>query len=143
MQVLVISVAGVQSSGKSTLLNTIFGINLETSIGCCTRGVNMALVPSQGEWQAKSDYILVIDTEGLCNPVFTEEKWYDRHNNWLATLAILSPDVCCLLSNNEDDTIVRTVLPFAMLCHHNAKETPIPDSTPVTLCLSTTKSTQG
>ena len=72
MQVLVISVAGVQSSGKSTLLNTIFGINLETSVGCCTRGVNMALVPSQGEWQAKSDYILVIDTEGLCNPIFTD-----------------------------------------------------------------------
>ena len=83
----------------------------------------MALVPSVGEWQAKSDYILVIDTEGICNPNFMEEKWYNHHNNWLATLAILSPDVCCLLSNNEDDTIVRTVLPFAMLCHHNAKET--------------------
>ena len=96
---------------------------MDTSVGCCTRGVNLALVPSQGDWNAKSDYILIMDTEGICNPNFKEEPWYDHHNNWLATLAILGPDVCCLLSNNEDDTLVRNVLPFAMLCHHNAKGT--------------------
>ena len=96
---------------------------METSVGCCTRGVNLALVPSQGEWKAKSDYILIMDTEGICNPNFKEELWYDRHNNWLATLSILGTDVCCLLSNNEDDTILRDVLPSAMLAHHKAEDT--------------------
>ena len=96
---------------------------METSVGSCTRGINIALIRSEGEWQAESDFILVMDTEGLCNPNFMGEKWYNRHNNWLAALSILGPDVCCLLSNNEDDTVVRTVLPFAMLCHHNAQET--------------------
>ena len=96
---------------------------METSVGSCTRGINVALIPSEGEWRAKSDFMLVMDTEGLCNPNFMGEKWYNRHNNWLAALAILGPDACCLLSNNEDDTVVRTVLPFAMLCHHNAQET--------------------
>ena len=27
-----------------------------------------------------------------------------------------------LTANNEDDTVVRNVLPFAMLCHHNAQD---------------------
>ena len=96
---------------------------METSAGCCTRGVNIALVPSTGDWQAKADFILVMDTEGLCNPNFQDEPWYDHHNNWLASLAILAPDACCLVSNNEDDTVVRNVLPFAMLCHHNSQKT--------------------
>ena len=96
---------------------------MATSAGCCTRGVNLALVPSTGEWKAKHDYILLMDTEGICNPEFMDEPWYNHHNNWLATLALLGSDVCCLLSNNEDDTMVRTVLPSAMLAHSNAKDT--------------------
>merc|ERR1712029_186402 len=64
-----------------------------------------------------------MDTEGICNPEFMDEPWYNHHNNWLATLALLGSDVCCLLSNNEDDTMVRTVLPSAMLAHSNAEDT--------------------
>ena len=96
---------------------------METSMGGCTRGINIALVPSEGNWEAQCDYVMLMDTEGLCNPNFAEEPWYNHHNNWLAALSILGPDVCCLLSNNEDDTLVRTVLPFAMLSHHNAEDT--------------------
>jgi predicted GTPase len=39
---------GVQSSGKSTLLNTMFGIQMRTSVGQCTRGVNMQLLAVDG-----------------------------------------------------------------------------------------------
>ena len=38
------SVLGAQSSGKSTILNTAFGLNFPVSSGRCTRGVYMQLV---------------------------------------------------------------------------------------------------
>ena len=38
-KVCVVSVLGPQSSGKSTLLNFLFGCSFTTSIGRCTRGV--------------------------------------------------------------------------------------------------------
>ena len=41
-----ISVCGVQSSGKSTLLNSMFGLNFSVSTGRCTRGVFMKIVPA-------------------------------------------------------------------------------------------------
>ena len=99
-KVLVVSVAGVQSTGKSTLINTMFGCRLRTHMGCCTRGVNMVLVPSTG-WRTCSgdaaDYIILLDTEGICNPIFQHETWYKWHNNRLATFAVLAADVCILL----------------------------------------------
>ncbi len=39
--VFVLSVMGIQSSGKSTLLNTMFGIRMRISVGQRTRGVTM------------------------------------------------------------------------------------------------------
>ena len=45
--VFVISVIGVQSAGKSTLLNTMFGTSFRCGDGMCTRGINMQLVPSK------------------------------------------------------------------------------------------------
>ncbi len=38
-RIFVLSIAGVQSSGKSTLHNAMFGIRLKTSVARCTRGV--------------------------------------------------------------------------------------------------------
>ena len=38
-RILVISVIGPQSSGKSTLLNFLFGCEFLTSVGRCTKGV--------------------------------------------------------------------------------------------------------
>ena len=39
-----VSALGAQSSGKSTLLNTVFGLNFPVSSGRCTRGAYMQLV---------------------------------------------------------------------------------------------------
>ena len=39
-----VSVLGIQSSGKSTLLNSMFGLNFSVSAGRCTRGVFMKLL---------------------------------------------------------------------------------------------------
>ncbi|XP_037831288.1 interferon-induced very large GTPase 1-like [Kryptolebias marmoratus] len=66
-KVFVLSVLGVQSSGKSTMLNAMFGLQFAVSAGRCTRGAFMQLVKLSDEIKRnmKFDYILVVDTEGL------------------------------------------------------------------------------
>ncbi|ROI83694.1 Interferon-induced very large GTPase 1, partial [Anabarilius grahami] len=66
-KVFVLSVLGIQSSGKSTMLNAMFGLQFAVSAGRCTRGAFMQLVRVSEEMkeQLKFDYILVVDTEGL------------------------------------------------------------------------------
>uniref|UniRef100_A0A669C735 Uncharacterized protein n=1 Tax=Oreochromis niloticus TaxID=8128 RepID=A0A669C735_ORENI len=43
-RLLVVSVLGVQSTGKSTLLNTMFGVQFPVSSGRCTRGAYMVFL---------------------------------------------------------------------------------------------------
>ena len=43
--VYVLSVLGIQSTGKSTLLNTVFGIQFSVGAGRCTRGAFIQLIP--------------------------------------------------------------------------------------------------
>ncbi|XP_048061907.1 interferon-induced very large GTPase 1-like [Megalobrama amblycephala] len=66
-RVFVLSVLGLQSSGKSTMLNAMFGLQFAVSAGRCTRGAFMQLVKVSDEMktQMNFDYILVVDTEGL------------------------------------------------------------------------------
>ena len=87
--VFVLSVLGVQSSGKSTLMNTTFGLQLNVSAGRCTRGVFMQLLPIKKELQRKThcDYVLVIDTEGLRAPEM-DSRQARKHDNELATFVI-------------------------------------------------------
>uniref|UniRef100_A0A147AYL8 Interferon-induced very large GTPase 1 n=1 Tax=Fundulus heteroclitus TaxID=8078 RepID=A0A147AYL8_FUNHE len=66
-RVFVLSVLGVQSSGKSTMLNAMFGLQFAVSAGRCTKGAYMQLVELSEEIKKdyKFDYILVVDTEGI------------------------------------------------------------------------------
>jgi len=56
---LVISVIGVQSSGKSTLLNYLFGCSFVTHSGRCTRGLFISLL------ETADNVVVILDTEGL------------------------------------------------------------------------------
>ena len=69
-QVFVLSVLGLQSTGKSTLMNTLFGVQFSVSAGRCTRGAFMQLLPVHSSLQRKCkyQYFLIIDTEGLRAP---------------------------------------------------------------------------
>ncbi|TRZ08651.1 hypothetical protein HGM15179_018457 [Zosterops borbonicus] len=66
-RVFVLSVLGIQSTGKSTLLNAMFGLQFSVSAGRCTRGAFMQLIPVGQELQQDLgfDFVLVVDTEGL------------------------------------------------------------------------------
>ena len=88
-KIFVFSVLGIQSTGKSTMLNTTFGLDFNVSAGRCTRGAFMQLLPLDKELQkvTKCTYLLIIDTEGLRAP---EQKAISmhKHDNELATFVI-------------------------------------------------------
>ncbi|XP_039543517.1 interferon-induced very large GTPase 1-like isoform X2 [Pimephales promelas] len=88
-RVFVLSVLGLQSSGKSTMLNTMFGLEFAVSAGRCTRGAFMQLVKVSDEMktQMKFDYVLVVDTEGL-NALELAGRSTRHHDNELATFVV-------------------------------------------------------
>jgi hypothetical protein len=73
-KILVISVIGLQNSGKSTLLNYMFGTLFDVREGRCTRGIYGSLVKSN---RKNFDYIMLIDTEGLLG-IERNNETYDR-----------------------------------------------------------------
>nr|XP_054760712.1 interferon-induced very large GTPase 1-like [Lytechinus pictus] len=80
----VLSILGIQSSGKSTLLNTMFGLQFAVSAGGCTKGAYMQLIPVDKHADLPFDYVVVVDTEGLRAPGLGQLKY--EHDNKLATL---------------------------------------------------------
>ncbi|XP_016522610.1 interferon-induced very large GTPase 1-like, partial [Poecilia formosa] len=88
-RVFVLSVLGVQSSGKSTMLNAMFGLQFAVSAGRCTKGAYMQLVKLSEEIKDKYkfDYILVVDTEGLRALELAGNATL-HHDNELATFVV-------------------------------------------------------
>ncbi|XP_073351417.1 interferon-induced very large GTPase 1-like [Pagrus major] len=88
-RVFVLSVLGVQSSGKSTMLNAMFGLQFAVSAGRCTKGAFMQLVRVSEEIKKdyKFDYVLVVDTEGL-RALELEGNATLHHDNELATFVV-------------------------------------------------------
>ncbi|KAI2667038.1 Interferon-induced very large GTPase 1 [Labeo rohita] len=88
-RVFVLSVLGIQSSGKSTMLNAMFGLQFAVSAGRCTRGAFMQLVRVSDEMktQMNFDYILVVDTEGL-RALELAGRSTRHHDNELATFVV-------------------------------------------------------
>ncbi|XP_065132760.1 interferon-induced very large GTPase 1-like isoform X2 [Paramisgurnus dabryanus] len=88
-RVFVLSVLGIQSSGKSTMLNAMFGLQFAVSAGRCTRGAFMQLVRVSDEMkdQLKFDYILVVDTEGL-RALELAGRSTRNHDNEMATFVV-------------------------------------------------------
>lgn len=88
-RVFVLSVLGIQSSGKSTMLNAMFGLQFAVSAGRCTKGAFMQLVKVSEEKKEhfQFDYILVVDTEGL-RALELEGNATLHHDNELATFVV-------------------------------------------------------
>ncbi|XP_067284839.1 interferon-induced very large GTPase 1-like [Pseudorasbora parva] len=88
-RVFVLSVLGLQSSGKSTMLNAMFGLQFAVSAGRCTRGAFMQLVRMSDEMKThiNFEYILVVDTEGL-RALELAGRSTRHHDNELATFVV-------------------------------------------------------
>ena len=87
-KIFVLSVLGIQSTGKSTLLNTMFGLRFNVSAGKCTRGAYIQLLPLNNSLRQMidCDYVLIVDTEGLRAPELQLEGL--KHDIELATFVI-------------------------------------------------------
>ena len=112
-KIFVISVLGIQSSGKSTMLNTMFGLEFPVSAGRCTRGAFASLIPVSNSLQSDSnfDYILIIDTEGLRGSGDTEVR---QHDNELATFAIGVADLTIVNIFGENYNDMKEFLEIAV-----------------------------
>jgi len=90
----IFSVLGVQSTGKSTLMNTMFGLQFTVSAGRCTRGAFIQLLPLNERLKehVKCDYFLIVDTEGLRAPEL-DSAGTQKHDNEMATFVIGLADV--------------------------------------------------
>ncbi|KAJ8023453.1 Interferon-induced very large GTPase 1 [Holothuria leucospilota] len=101
--ILVLSVIGVQSSGKSTLLNSMFGVKFPVRAGRCTRGLFMQML-TVDEIYVKNlglKYILLIDSEGI-RSFERNSKEECRFDNELVTLALCISDVTILNVEGEN-----------------------------------------
>ncbi|KAL0166752.1 hypothetical protein M9458_038596, partial [Cirrhinus mrigala] len=117
----VVTVLGVQSSGKSTLLNTMFGVQFAVSSAKCTRGAFMLLIGVSEEFRSelRCDYILVIDTEGLKSPEL--ENSYE-HDNELATLVVGLSDITIVNISMENIVEMKDTLQIVVHAFLRMKE---------------------
>ncbi|XP_068102720.1 up-regulator of cell proliferation-like [Hyperolius riggenbachi] len=108
----VISVLGVQSTGKSTLLNTMFGLQFPVASGRCTRGAFMTLLKVKENFQEQlgCHFILVIDTEGLKAPELASLEDSYQHDNELATLVVGLSDITIVNMAMENTTQMKDTL---------------------------------
>uniref|UniRef100_I3KZ34 VLIG-type G domain-containing protein n=1 Tax=Oreochromis niloticus TaxID=8128 RepID=I3KZ34_ORENI len=106
-RVFVLSVLGLQSSGKSTMLNAMFGLQFAVSAGRCTKGTFMQLVKVSEEIKKdfQFDYFLVVDTEGLkaCDTTL-------HHDNELATFVVGLGNMTLINMSGENPAEMQDVL---------------------------------
>lgn len=112
-KIFVISVLGIQSSGKSTMLNTMFGLEFPVSAGRCTRGAFASLIPVSDSLKSTSnfDYVLIIDTEGLRGSTDPEVR---QHDNELATFSIGVADLTIVNIFGENYNDMKEFLEIAV-----------------------------
>ena len=123
--VYVISVLGLQSTGKSTMLNASFGLQFNVNAGRCTRGAFMQLLPLDESLQreARCSYMLVVDTEGLRAPELDSQQT-QKHDNELATFVIGLANVTLIniygeVAGEMDDILQTSVHAFLRMSQVN------------------------
>ncbi|XP_074392445.1 interferon-induced very large GTPase 1-like [Zonotrichia albicollis] len=114
-RVFVLSVLGIQSTGKSTLLNAMFGLQFNVSAGRCTRGALMQLIPVGEELQQDLgfDFVLVVDTEGL-RAIEMDKKQSLNHDKELATFVIGVGNLTVINIFGENPSEMQDVLQIAV-----------------------------
>ncbi|XP_003204620.1 interferon-induced very large GTPase 1 [Meleagris gallopavo] len=114
-RVFVLSVLGIQSTGKSTLLNAMFGLQFNVSAGRCTRGAFMQLIKVDDKLQqdVNFDYMLVVDTEGL-RAIEMANKHSLNHDNELATFVIGIGNMTLINIFGENPSEMQDILQIAV-----------------------------
>ncbi|MXQ94229.1 hypothetical protein E5288_WYG007361 [Bos mutus] len=113
-RVFVLSVLGLQNSGKSTLLNAMFGLQLSLSAGRHTRGAYMHLlkVDEMLREQLGFDFMLVVDTEGLQVSELMNKA--QNEENELATFVIGLGNLTLINILGKDLSEIQDILQIAL-----------------------------
>ncbi|XP_030641483.1 interferon-induced very large GTPase 1-like [Chanos chanos] len=128
-KVFVLSILGLQSSGKSTLLNTMFGLQFAVSAGRCTRGAFMQLVEVDSSIRNDLgyDFVLIVDTEGLRSPELST-KISLSHDNELATFIIGLGDATVINIMGENPSEMHDILQICVQAFLRMKQVKITPS---------------
>ncbi|XP_073416580.1 interferon-induced very large GTPase 1-like [Dendrobates tinctorius] len=120
----VITVLGVQSTGKSTLLNTMFGLQFPVASGRCTRGAFMTLIKVKKNLSKElgCEFLLVIDTEGLKAPELDSLEDSYEHDNELATLVVGLSDITIVNMAMENTAEMKDILQIVVHSFLRMKE---------------------
>ncbi|XP_035247505.1 up-regulator of cell proliferation-like [Anguilla anguilla] len=120
----VVTILGVQSTGKSTLLNTMFGIQFAVSSGRCTKGAFMLFIKVKEDFKEKlgCDYIVVLDTEGLKSPDLAQLDDSYVHDNELATVVVGLSDITVINIAMENCTDMKDILQIVVHAFLRMKE---------------------
>ncbi|XP_067257887.1 interferon-induced very large GTPase 1 [Chanodichthys erythropterus] len=124
-KIMVVTVLGVQSTGKSTLLNTMFGVQFAVSSGRCTRGAFMQLIKitEENKQELGCDYLVIIDTEGLLkSPELAKLDDSHEHDNELATLVVGLSDITIINIAMENSTEMKDILQIVVHAFIRMKE---------------------
>ncbi|KAB5579205.1 hypothetical protein PHYPO_G00192430 [Pangasianodon hypophthalmus] len=123
-KIMVVTVLGVQSTGKSTLLNTMFGVQFAVSSGRCTRGAFMLLIKITDRFREilNCDHLMIIDTEGLKSPELAQLDDSYEHDNELATLVVGLSDITIINIAMENSTEMKDILQIVVHAFLRMKE---------------------
>ncbi|KAB0370807.1 interferon-induced very large GTPase 1-like [Muntiacus reevesi] len=124
----VVSVLGLQSSGKSTLLNALFGLQFTVSAGRCTRGAYMQLLKVKDTFTEELgfDFVLVVDTEGLRAPELSNTS--QNHDNELATFVIGLGNLTLINIMGENPSEMQDILQIVVQAFLRMKQVKISPS---------------
>ena len=106
----VLTVLGNQGTGKSTLLNTMFGVQFPVSAGRCTKGAFIQLIPIFIE-NFPYHGLLVIDTQGLGAPEYREDN---THDNEIATFVLGISDLAIINVRGENPMYMENFLQISI-----------------------------
>uniref|UniRef100_A0A3Q2VST3 Si:dkey-85k7.12 n=1 Tax=Haplochromis burtoni TaxID=8153 RepID=A0A3Q2VST3_HAPBU len=114
----------IQSTGKSTLLNTMFGVQFAVSSGRCTRGAFMLLIKINEDMKnvLNCDFLVIIDTEGLKSPELAQLDNSYEHDNELATLVVGLSDVTIVNIAMENLIEMKDILQIVVHAFLRMKE---------------------
>ncbi|XP_041840634.1 interferon-induced very large GTPase 1-like [Melanotaenia boesemani] len=123
-KIMVVTVLGVQSTGKSTLLNTMFGVQFAVSSGRCTQGAFMLLIKVNEDVKKdlNCDFMVIIDTEGLKSPELAQLDNSHEHDNELATLVVGLSDITIINIAMENSTEMKDILQIVVHAFLRMKE---------------------
>jgi GTPase Era involved in 16S rRNA processing len=118
----VISILGPQSSGKSTLLNFLFGCDFATSEGRCTRGVYgtyFKFTERKGHSNCPNNCegIFVIDTEGLFAVTNDKDRSDDDRKNFDSKLVLFCLAISDFVVLNVRGNVDKNTEKIVKMCH--------------------------